>query len=80
MNYFEESKIFAGKNIAIFKALLFFNLPHDLIFNRNIRPKLNYSYPHEDHKNELKDMIEDEEERMKQGLTNSDGKPQKTNS
>ena len=63
MNYFEESRIFAGKNIAIFKALLFFNLPHDLIFNRNIRPKLGYYYPSDDGQNqktaELKDLIEE---------------------
>ena len=78
MNYFEESRIFAGKNIAIFKALLFFNLPHDLIFNRGIRPKLGYCFPSDDGQNnkihELKDLIEEQEDNEEVKMT-ADGKP-----
>ena len=67
VSYFHESKILSGKsNFAIFKALLFFNLPEDLIFHRKVKPEICYEFPdpskNQDGKHELKDLIEEQEE------------------
>ena len=45
--------------MGIFRALLYFNLPHDLVFREKVRPVKGFSYPPETHpkKAELKDLI-----------------------
>ena len=50
--------------MAIFKALLFFNLPWDLIKGMGAKPVKGYSFPSIDDYNrthELKDLIEEQE-------------------
>lgn len=77
ISYFHESKILAGKNIAIYKALLFFNLPEELILHphRTVRPVKGYSFPQagDRPKHELKDLIEEQESDNEEMKTQMDG-------
>lgn len=73
---FADSEILQGKNMIVFRALLFFNLPDELIFRERVRPVKGYSYPPEvnQKKAELRDLLEDaeldESEEAKSGTTN----------
>ena len=58
VNYFLQSRILDGKNMAIFKALLFFNLPWDVIHTKRAVPRKGFFYPNDDG-HELKDLIEE---------------------
>lgn len=67
----------AGKNIAIYKALLFFNLPKVLIFERLVRPVKGYSFSRLEDRHvthELKDLIEEQEGDNEEMKHNANGK------
>lgn len=60
VSYFHGSKILAEENEAIYRALLYFNLPQDLIFKKRVRPSLGFQYP--EGGEELKILVEDTED------------------
>jgi len=73
VNFFHDSDILSDRmsdrlggtnKMAIYKALLYFNLPQDLIFSKKVIPEKGYCFSESDNKHvpcELKDLIEEQE-------------------
>ncbi len=64
LSFFHDSEILSdqGRNkMAIFKALLYFNLPEDLIFKNKVEPQKGFCFNLDDpnRRQELKDLIEE---------------------
>ena len=83
MSFFHDSEILQDRGaskMAIFKALLYFNLPHDMIFVRKVIPVKGFSFSAQSSANqpcELKDLIEKQEGKNEEIGLHHDGKGDK---